>query len=147
MRVIRLRLPSRKRKEKLKHTKRNRRKRRREFLCSIFLFLCCFLQTRPIALRETEILNWKRPRAGATFIIPWSMIKIKSPTVSEAGNRCAGKNETKRKSEREPIVSPLSNKVGERRGRLPCFHPSPFSAADPHGNFSARWRRGVVEGN
>lgn len=66
----------------------------------IFLWPCFLpLLSRPIVPRETEIFNWKRPRASvtrarATFIIPRSMIKIKSPAVSRAENRCVGRSET-----------------------------------------------------
>lgn len=96
-----------------------------------FSFTLSLLRTRPIVPGGTEILNWKRPRAGATFIIPRSMIKIKSPAVSEAGNRCAGKSETRRKSEREPIacsVGGTKRESTEKKEKKGTSFPDSFSS-------------------
>ena len=130
-------LPAGYRKEE--QARRDERKRTEGRACfssvssTLFLFLSFFfppslLRTRPIVPRGTEILNWKRPRAGATFIIPRSMIKIKSPAVSEAGNRCAGKSETRRKSEREPIARSVDGQSARaRKGPAPPFPSSSSS--------------------
>lgn len=131
------RLPSRGIQERRTSPERREKKDRRACFSSVsstlFLFLSFFfppslLRTRPIVPRGTEILNWKRPRAGATFIIPRSMIKIKSPAVSEAGNRCAGKSETRRKSEREPIARSVDGQSARaRKGPAPPFPSSSTS--------------------
>lgn len=79
-----------------------------------------FLQTRPIVPRGTEIFNWKRSRARATFIIPWSMIKIISPAMSAAENRCV---EKERQTERKENRGWWQN-IGTRRNYSLC--PFPF---------------------
>lgn len=132
------RLPSRGIQERRTSPERREKKDRRKSLLlerivhslSLSLVLFSALSSSNEADRPggTEILNWKRPRAGATFIIPRSMIKIKSPAVSEAGNRCAGKSETRRKSEREPIARSVDGQSARaRKGPAPPFPSSSTS--------------------
>lgn len=75
-------------------------------------FGALFLQTRPIVPRGTEILNWKRPRAAATFIIPRLMIKIKSP------GRVRGRKSLRWKKERN------EKKIRARTDRSSILGPS-----------------------